>query len=175
MRKLILLLAMAVCGTMQLVAQQPPPHPPLADLLLPHSHARPVPANPQHTPEVIFDATSLGSPLLLDKGWRVGITSNPAAATAEFDDSTWAVRDAQESFAEVPDEDHPAGALNGDNNTGRSKGHQRPFAWFRLHVKLPPNHGSLVLIIESAALRECFHQSGDVERGCLRQWPPDSP
>ncbi len=139
---------MAVCGTMQLVAQQPPPHPPLADLLLPHSHARPAPANPQHTPEILFDATSLGSPLLLDKGWRVGITTNPAVATAEFDDSTWAVRDAQESFAEVPDEDHPAGAPNGDFKAGRPKGHQRPFAWFRLHVKLPPNHGPLVLIIE---------------------------
>jgi hypothetical protein len=133
---------------MQLVAQQPPPHPPLEDLLHPHSHARPAPANPQHSPEILFDATSLGSPLLLDKGWRVGITSNPAAATASFDDSTWAARDAQESFAEVPDEDHPAGAPNGDSNAVRPKGHQRPFAWFRLHVKLAPNHGPILLLIE---------------------------
>ena len=139
---------MAVCGAMQLVAQQPPPHPPLEGLLLPHNHARPAPANPQRTPEIFFDATSLGSPLLLDKGWRVGITSNPAAATAEFDDSTWAVRDAQESFAEVPDEDHPAGAPNGDPNASRLKGHQRPFVWFRLHIKLAPNHEPLMLIIE---------------------------
>ncbi len=133
---------------MQLVAQHPPSHPTLEGLLHPHSHAQPAPANPQHTPEILFDATSLGSPLLLDKGWRVGITSNPAAATAEFDDSTWAVRDAQESFAEVSDEDHPAGAPNGDSNAARPKGHQRPYAWFRLHIKLPPNHGPLVLIIE---------------------------
>jgi hypothetical protein len=133
---------------MQLIAQQPPSHPPLEGLLLPHSHARPAPANPQHTPEILFDATNLGSPLLLDKGWRVGITSNPAAATAEFDDSTWAIRDAQESFAEVPDEDHPAGAPNGDPNASRSNGHQRPFVWFRMHIKLAPNHGPLVMIIE---------------------------
>ena len=80
MRRLIVLVGLAVCGTMQLIAQQPPPHPPLEDLLHPHSHARPAPASPQRTPEILFDATNLGSPLLLDKGWRVGITSNPAAA-----------------------------------------------------------------------------------------------
>ena len=148
MRRLILLLAMAVCGTMHLAAQQPPSHPPLEGLLHPHGHAQPAPANPQHTPEILFDASNLGSPLLLDKGWRVGITSNPAAATPEFDDSTWAVRDAQESFAEVPDEDHTAGAPNGDSNTGRPKGHQRPFAWFRLHVKLAQNHGPVFLLLE---------------------------
>jgi hypothetical protein len=44
----------------------------------------------------VFDATSLGSPLLLDKGWRVGITSNPKAADPDFDDSTWPVRDAKD-------------------------------------------------------------------------------
>ncbi len=139
---------MAICGTMQFVAQQPPAHPPLTDQLLPHGHARPALANPQRSPEILFDATSLGSPLLLDKGWRVGITSNPAVATAEFDDSMWAVRDAQDSFAEVPDEEHSAGVPNGDSNAGRPKGYQRPYVWFRLHLKLPPNHGPLVLIIE---------------------------
>jgi hypothetical protein len=133
---------------MQLIAQQPPPHPPLEDLLHPHSHARPAPASPQRTPEILFDATNLGSPLLLDKGWRVGITSNPAAATASFDDSTWALRDAQESFAEIPDEDHPAGAPNGDPNASRSNGHQRPFIWFRMHIKLAQNHGPVFLLLE---------------------------
>ena len=41
----------------------------------------------------IVDATSLGSPLVLDKGWRVGIRSRLPAANPGFDDSHWAVRD----------------------------------------------------------------------------------
>jgi hypothetical protein len=139
---------MAVCGAMQLAAQQPSPHPPLEELLHGHKHAAAAPANPRHTSEAVFDATNLGSPLLLDKGWRVGITANPAAATAEFDDSAWAVRDAKESFDEVPDEDHPAGAPDWDQNAAHPNGHQRPFAWFRQHITLAPNHGPLVLIVE---------------------------
>jgi len=63
------------------------------NLLLPKPHGSPVPANPQRTPEMLFDATNLGSPLLLEKGWRVGITANPKAADPDFDDSAWAVRD----------------------------------------------------------------------------------
>ena len=139
---------MAVCGAMQLAAQQPSPHPPLEGLLLPHTHAAAAPANPRHTPAAVFDATNLGSPLLLDKGWRIGITADPAAATPDFDDSAWAIRDAKESFDEVPDEDHPAGAPGWDQNSPPPNGHQRPFAWFRQHINLAPNHVPMVLIIE---------------------------
>jgi hypothetical protein len=137
---------------MQLVAQ-PAPHHGLQELLMPHSHSRPAQPNAQRTPEVLFDATNLGSPMVLDKSWRVGITSNLAAAAPEFDDSTWAVRNAQESFPDVPDEDHPAGppddGRNPDgSNPGPPSGHQRPFVWFRLHVKLAPNHAPLSLLVE---------------------------
>ncbi len=157
MRRIILgIAAIALCGAMQLVAQPPHPRPnaPLEDLLRPRGHSRPVTPNAQRIPEVIFDATNLGSPLALDKGWRVGITADPGAAAPDFDDSTWAVRDAQESFADVPDEDHPAGApdLSGkpgaDGNSGPPKGDKRPFAWFRLRLKLAPNHGPVSLLIE---------------------------
>ena len=81
LRRIILgIAAIAVCGAMQLVAQQAPPHPPPADLSGPHKHGQPIPAKPQSTTEGILGAISLGSPLLLDKGWRVGITANPDAA-----------------------------------------------------------------------------------------------
>jgi hypothetical protein len=86
--------------------------------------------------------------LLLDKGWRVGITANPDAANPEFDDSAWALRDAQESFADVPDEDHSADTPEWDQHSDRPQGHQPPFAWFRLHIKLAPNHGPVALLIE---------------------------
>lgn len=145
---------------MQGFAQPTHPPGPLQELLRPHGHLQPVPANAPSTPAVLFDATQLGSPVLLDKGWRVGVTANPAAANADFDDSEWAIRDAQQSFPDVNDEDHPAGAPDSnakpgpdgkpgpDASPGRPQGHQRPFVWFRLHVKLAPNHGPVALLIE---------------------------
>jgi len=147
---------MTVCGTTQLIAQPSHPRPEagLENLLVPHGHSRPAPANAPSIPEVALDASNLGSPLNLDKGWRVGVTANPAAATPEFDDSTWAIRDAQDFFADVPDEDHPAGAPDSagkpetGDNSDRPKGHQRPFVWFRLHIKLAPNHGPIALLVE---------------------------
>jgi hypothetical protein len=156
---MVWLAAVAVFGAIELVAQPPHPHNPLGEVLMPHGHMRPAPANATHTAEALFDATNLGSPVVLDKGWRVGITGNASAASPEFDDSTWAIRDATEAFAEVPDEDHPADAPDGDDhagskpNSGPPPGHQRPFAWYRLHVKLAPNHGPVSLLIEIPSTR----------------------
>jgi phosphoserine phosphatase RsbU/P len=105
------------------------------------------------TPVQLFDAEQLGSPLVLDKGWRVGITANEQAAQPEFDDTGWAVRDASGSMADVPDEDRLGppdnagqGRYTGDN--GPRTGHRRPFAWFRLHIQLAAHHGPLALYIE---------------------------
>jgi len=148
LRRLIVLGILAVCGALQPAAQQPHPRPPLTGLLLPNSHARPALANPQRTPEMFFDATNLGSPLLLDKGWRVGITSNPKAADPDFDDSTWAVRDAKGTFEKVPDEDHPEGSPAWDPNSPQAGKHQRPYIWFRQHIQLKQNHDPLFLMIE---------------------------
>ena len=142
--------AIFVCGAMDAVAQTAEPHAntPLNQLLMPHVHASPVAAGRQSTPKLDFDATALGSPLLLDKGWRVGITANPEASATDFDDSSWAIRDASATFAEVPDEDRPAGSPDWTDDASHPKGHQRPFVWFRLHLKLAANHGPLVLLIE---------------------------
>jgi hypothetical protein len=103
----------------------------------------------------IFDAGSLGSPLLLDTGWRVGITSNPAAAAANFDDSAWDVRNAQTSMDEVHDEDqslNPASQESSGNSNSQpaspSPDQPRRYVWFRLHIRLAPNHGPLSLLIE---------------------------
>lgn len=154
MRRAILsLAAIALYGAVQLVGQPAPPHPispvpPIEGLLRPGGHLRPVPLNTPSTPQLTFDASSLGSPLSLNKGWRVGVTAKAAAATPDFDDSKWAIRDAAESFADVPDEDHPEGAPGKGPGSSRPPGHQRPFAWFRLHVKLAPNHGPVALLIE---------------------------
>lgn len=99
--------------------------------------------NPPQEPTLI-DATGLGSPIVLDHGWRVGITTDPAAGDPGFDDSSWAVRDAKGSIADVTDSD------DGDDHPDRGDHHDREdkYAWFRLHLKLAPNHGPVSLLIE---------------------------
>jgi uncharacterized membrane protein len=103
--------------------------------------------------QAIFDATSLGSPLFLDKGWRVGITSDPAAASPAFDDSTWAIRSAQATIDDVRDEDdtQPAAATKqapGASGQQVQKARSQRYAWFRIHIKLAPNHAPIALLIE---------------------------
>jgi hypothetical protein len=149
--------ALAVFGAMAVCAQ-PPQHRgpgPLGALLAPHGHARPAPETPLSTPPVYFDATTMGSPLELDKNWRVGITANAAAAQPDFDDSTWAVRNAAEVIAEVNDSDYvegegpPPGAEGKPPEGGPPRAnHQRPWAWFRLHIRLAPGHGPAGLLVE---------------------------
>jgi hypothetical protein len=90
----------------------------------------------------IFDATTLGTPLVLDKNWRVGITPDQSASTPSFDDSSWAVREARGSIADVSDEEPD------DNEPRPPKKHEHTSAWFRLHIKLAPNHGPIALLIE---------------------------
>jgi uncharacterized membrane protein len=127
---------------MQLAAQQAPSHQSAAQFK-PHALKQALPAQVAGSPGTFIDATELGSPLLLDKHWRVGITADPAAANPEFDDSAWAVRDALASFAEVPDVDHSAGTAGSTSGKARE-----PYAWYRLHLKLGPHHGPLCLLIE---------------------------
>jgi sigma-B regulation protein RsbU (phosphoserine phosphatase) len=157
-RNALILFAIAVCFVTQGHAQTPHHHPPaLVDHFLGGDHSRPAPArvNAPETPAITLDASTLGSPVVLDKGWRVGITANPAAASPDFNDSTWAVRDAQESFADVPDEDHPTDSDDDPGDKGDKPSRTRPsgptgrpFVWFRLHIKLPPNHGPVALLVE---------------------------
>ena len=144
---------LVLCSGMPAAAQQPP-HPvgPLEGLMGPRPHARPPAREAQPIPQVFVDATGLGSPILLDKFWRVGITGNQAAATPAFDDSTWDVRNASDAIAEVPDEDRPPGPPSMDQPPARPPDHpgdhQRPFVWFRVHIKLALNHAPVSLLIQ---------------------------
>jgi phosphoserine phosphatase RsbU/P len=127
-------------------AGQPPHHGLLPPGLVPPHHHPPPPAQPAQEPatDPVFDATNLGTPLVLDRNWRVGITPDPAAQRPDFDDSSWAVRDARPSIADVPDAENPD-----TNDQAASNGPPaHPFAWFRLHVKLAPSHGPVSLLIE---------------------------
>lgn len=120
----------------------------LANTLVPEKHLPAARAHAPVVPAVIFDATHIGAPLTLDHGWRVGVTSNKAAAGVDFDDSTWPVKNAGDSLDGLQDLDHPedAGGLK-PGQPPPQHGHGRPFVWFRLHVKLPPQHGPLALLI----------------------------
>ena len=144
----------AVCGTMQLVAQtaHPFPIPPPHGLAggPGHSSAQSAAAATAvpNSPATIFDATGLGSPLLLDKGWRVGITSDPSASSADFDDSGWAIRDAEGTMGDVSDADQAAGGPGQDGKNSPAAASPHRFAWFRLHLRLAPNHGPVSLLVE---------------------------
>ena len=142
----------AICGAALLAAQAAPPSPkPAPDAASkPHNHTRRAKLAAPSVAPAVFDATSLGSPLILDKNWRVGITSDVSAASPTFDDSAWAVRDAQPSIGEVPDEDQPAPAkptVGAAAQPARATPARR-YAFFRLHIQLAPNHGPLALLIE---------------------------
>lgn len=110
-----------------------------------HPHPR-APFEPKNKPKAasdaaqkptLIDATRLGSPILLDHDWCVGITADPAAAAPGFDDSSWAIRNANGTIADVAESD------DSDRPDREDK-----YAWFRLHLKLAPNHGPIALLIE---------------------------
>lgn len=159
-RAILTLIGLVVCGAVFPAAQLIP------GPLIPHTHRHGPPPQDQRQnqaprpapvkqPDTIFDASGLGSPLLLDKDWRVGISSSPSAAAVSYDDSAWAVHGADATMAEVPDVDPPPGPSSGQGQGGGGPGgrpqggnRQQRFAWFRLHVKLAPNHGPVALLIE---------------------------
>jgi hypothetical protein len=139
----------AVCGAVPLLAQAPPAPSATAPARL-HSRAK-SPAPEPAVPQAVFDATGLGSPLQLQNDWRVGITADPAASSPSFDDSNWAIRSAQPSISDVPNEDDDSAlAANSDSSATQKSGTRasQRYAWFRLHIKLAPDHGPLALLIE---------------------------
>jgi phosphoserine phosphatase RsbU/P len=146
------------------LGQQPPPPPhSLRDLFRPPPRQAAA-QETQTQSSVIFDATSLGSPVLLDKGWRVGITSDSLdAAAPEFDDSKWEIREARGFMSDIPDTDSDPDSgkpgskaekpddnkvhIEVDGKPVDSHGGKDRFVWFRLHIKLAPNHGPLALYL----------------------------
>jgi phosphoserine phosphatase RsbU/P len=123
----------------------------------PHGKAAPAVADTARVAGPVFDATGLGSPLVLDKDWRVGISSDPDAAQPGFDDSSWAVRSAARSMKEVPGDMEgppprppgpPAMMHHPEAKENPQPQRLRKYAWFRIHITLPPQHGPLALLIQ---------------------------
>jgi sigma-B regulation protein RsbU (phosphoserine phosphatase) len=130
-----------------------PPH----GLPFDHSHIHPPTGkSPAAGTPVIFDASGLGSPVLLDHNWRLGIAPGTEPAEPSFDDSQWPIRDAKDALAEVNDpdsdrDDGPHGQGPQDKDAHHPPG--RPFAWFRIHVQLPEHHGRLVVLVRLPVTR----------------------
>ncbi len=152
MRRTILNAALAaVIGALHLAGQTAQQHGNPAPDAIPRTHGRSAPAvsAAQNSPQTVFDATKLGSPVMLDKGWRVGITTNSSASQPAFDDSKWAIRDAKSTMSDVSDDGDAGGKGPAPNFKGADLDNGlRRFAWFRLHIKLAPGHGPLSLLIE---------------------------
>ena len=91
-------------------------------------------------PGTVVDATRIGSPITLNKDWRVGLTADPRAALPDFDDSKWMLRNSGQSLDELKETEPKTKAGNVDNAP-------QPDVWFRVHVKLAQDHGPLALLI----------------------------
>ncbi len=197
--------AICLCAAARLGAQAPAAPKPPDDLHGPHTlnhlirRALGQPEKSAAVPSTapgVFNAITIGSPVQLDKGWRVGITSNPAAATPDFDDSNWAVRDASASFDDVSDDenddddaDRQHQGKNSDKNKSPKKdshfhiqyddgGRTGKLAWFRLHIKLAPGHGPLALLIELPVSRIASLNSNPEDTAVFangREAKPDGP
>lgn len=154
-RAFVWVVPLLLCVAVQVLAQHQHPRGPFPGTLHPHKDEPPAPAEVPSEPAVI-DATHLGAPMVLDKGWRVGVTADPAASSPDFDDSKWAVRDAKPTIADVTsdeDEEHPEGHGHPEGHHDpdwheHPIGHDSRFAWFRLHLNFAPNHGPEALLIE---------------------------
>jgi hypothetical protein len=141
-------MVLAWCAGVQTQAQQTHPAHRREVLVEIRGHASATGAAQAANAVGILDAAQMGSPLVLNKDWRVGITANPAAAQPGFDDSTWKLRNAGDSLDEVTDLDQPNGGPTADKFAGLKDNGPRPFVWFRMHVRLAPNHGPIDLLIE---------------------------
>jgi len=115
----------------------------------------PKPAELSVPPAVVVDATRIGSPITLDKDWRVGVTLNPAAALPDFDDSKWVLRNAGDSLDDLGSQDSQKDSQKDQNAPANGSGQplgngppgNRPWVWFRLHMKLAKDHGPVALLI----------------------------
>ena len=130
-------------------------HGPPLGLPLPHPNIHPPKGKiPESGTSVVFDASNMGSPIKLDHNWRLGIAPGTDPARPEFDDSQWPTRDAKDGMKEIddsaaddddkgPDDSHS----KGDHGPNQHPRHGHPFAWFRIHLELPAQHGPLVVLV----------------------------
>jgi Stage II sporulation protein E (SpoIIE) len=110
--------------------------------------SRPETSQGEKPTEAAFDASTVGSPVLLDRAWRVAMTTDPAAANPDYNDSTWPVRKADGALTGIPDLDKAVdGKAPGKASVAGDSSSRSP-VWFRIHLDLAPNHGPLFLLIE---------------------------
>jgi len=121
LRRTVLSLALAVAGMVVLLPGQLGQAQPRTRNSSPETAKSTPPSATASAPPTVFDATMLGSPVRLDQDWRVGISSDQKAAQPDFDDSSWAVRDAIGTMSDVPDEDPKS-------NNGTVRSPRRPYA-----------------------------------------------
>ncbi len=94
--------------------------------------------------------------MVLDHSWRLGIAPGTDPAQPDFDDSQWPTRDAKEALAEVDESaaDDDDGKTHAERRAAaQHRPHGHPFAWFRIHIHLPPSHGKLVLLVKLPVTR----------------------
>jgi sigma-B regulation protein RsbU (phosphoserine phosphatase) len=154
----LLAVLMLILATANVPGQQSDSHPdthpdhhhgPPLGLPLPRPNIHPPKGNiPKPGDSILFDASHLGSPMVLDKNWRLGIANSDEPAKVDFDDSQWPERDAKEALAEVDDSaaDQGNDRRKGQDDAGHPH-HGHPSAWFRIHLHLPEHHGPIAVLV----------------------------
>ncbi len=136
-------IACLLAGPRVLQAQHPAHRGALGKLLA--GSPAPPPATPKvsvSAPKVIFDATRMGAPVVLDRNWRMGVTDDSRAELPDFDDSTWKVHGTSDSLDDI----YNFGGNQPGNDPVGPPNH-RMNVYFRLHIKLAPNHGPVALLV----------------------------
>ena len=161
---LALLVGVSWCSAQVVSHPDPDPNPhrhgggpPLGlHILHPNIHP-PTGKIPEDGQVVTFDSAGLGSPVILDRNWRLGLAEGVEPAQPDFDDSKWPVSNAKDALAELDESDtdddsHPENGKNGgkdggNDGHGHHSGHRPPWAWFRIHIQLPAKHGPLAVLV----------------------------
>jgi phosphoserine phosphatase RsbU/P len=80
----------------------------------------------------VVDATRMGEPLTLDQGWRFHIGDDAQWSSPAYDDSAWQSFDTHKTLSAQGFPDYHG------------------FVWVRIHLRLPPTHGLLSLLLDRA-------------------------
>ncbi|MDE3202461.1 MAG: SpoIIE family protein phosphatase [Acidobacteriota bacterium] len=139
----VAVLALLVAGSGLLKAQHPARRGALGKLLASPPATPAAPRVSASAPKVIFDATRMGAPVVLDRDWRMGVTADTNAELPGFDDTKWKVHGTHDSLDDIYDF-----AGNSPGGDGSGLPDRRLNVYFRLHIKLAPNHGPVALLVD---------------------------
>ncbi|HWA95023.1 MAG TPA: PP2C family protein-serine/threonine phosphatase [Terracidiphilus sp.] len=143
MKVLLAVTACLLAGAGSIQAQHPAHRGALSKLLAGSPTPPAIPKVSVSAPKIVFDATRMGAPVILDQNWRMGVTDDANAELPNFDDSKWKVHGTSDSLDDIYNF-----SGNQPNNEVMGPPGRRLNVYFRLHIELAPNHGPVALLVD---------------------------